>query len=83
MAATSRSRIILAVVLVVLGVALLVYGVSFHAVTVYAKAGDSTPAVASEQSLVKEVTVGGVERDESGQIRKTYSAGQAPKTCPT
>ena len=84
MAANMKLRFALAGVLVVLGLALLVYGVSFHTATVQAKSGDSAPAVvASERSLVKEVTVGGVQRDADGTIRKTYSGSNAPKACPT
>ena len=84
MAATSKQRIIFAAVLAVLGMVLLLYGLSSHAATVQAQAGDTAPAVvASEPSLIKEVTVGGVKRDESGQIRKTYSGEQTQKACPT
>jgi len=85
MAATSRYRIVFALVLALLGAALLAYGASFHAATVLAKEGDTAPAVAtSEPSLIKEVTVGGVERDEAGQVRKTYGGSEAaPKACPT
>jgi len=39
---------------------------------------------ASEPAVVQEVARGGVTRDESGQIKKTYEEGkQAPKACPT
>jgi hypothetical protein len=77
-------RIVIAFVLVLLGVALLTYGVSFHTATIEAQSGDGTPAVAqSERALIKEVTVGGLERDASGEIKKTYSGDQAPAACPT
>jgi hypothetical protein len=39
--------------------------------------------VVSEPAVVQEVARGGVTRDESGQIKKTYEGKQAPKACPT
>jgi len=46
------------------------------------------PAVAqteavSEPAVTQEVARGGVTRDESGQIKKTYEGTAAPKACPT
>jgi hypothetical protein len=42
------------------------------------------PASTSEPAVVQEVARGGVTRDQSGQIKKTYEEGkQAPKACPT
>ena len=41
------------------------------------------PAPVSEPAVVQEVARGGVTRDESGQIKKTYEGTQAPKACPT
>jgi hypothetical protein len=41
-------------------------------------------APVSEAAVVQEVARGGVTRDESGQVKKTYEEGkQAPKACPT
>ena len=37
----------------------------------------------SEPAVTQEVARGGVTRDESGQIKKTYEGTQAPKACPT
>ncbi len=39
--------------------------------------------IASEPAITQEVARGGVTRDESGQIRKTYEGTAAPKACPT
>jgi hypothetical protein len=39
--------------------------------------------LASEPAVVQEVARGGVTRDESGQIKKTYEGTAAPKACPT
>jgi hypothetical protein len=52
--------------------------------------GEPTPVQAapqvqptSEAAVVQEVARGGVTRDESGQIKKTYEGTEAPKACPT
>jgi hypothetical protein len=37
----------------------------------------------SEPAVTQEVARGGVTRDESGQIKKTYEGTAAPKACPT
>jgi len=39
--------------------------------------------VVSEPAVTQEVARGGVTRDESGQIKKTYEGTAAPKACPT
>ncbi len=41
------------------------------------------PQIASEPAITQEVARGGVTRDESGQIKKTYEGTAAPKACPT
>ena len=45
-------------------------------------AAAQTEAV-SEPAVTQEVARGGVTRDESGQIKKTYEGTAAPKACPT
>lgn len=37
----------------------------------------------SEPTLIKEVTIGGLKRDASGEIKKTYTGNRAPAACPT
>ena len=64
-----------------LGIALLLYGLGMHAVPVYSKDNDKGLATA-ETALVKEVTIGGLERKEDGTLHKTYT-GAPPKACPT
>jgi len=69
--------------LMLLGAALLTYGAFFHSTNVSAQQEDGSPAlVMSEPALVKEASIGGVKRDESGKIKQTYT-GKAPKACPT
>lgn len=72
-------------VLVLLGAGLITYGVLFHSTAVSAQQQGTAQVLAkSESSLIKDVSVGGVERDESGQIKQTYEIGeQAPQACPT
>ena len=65
------------------GTALLIYGLLFHAAIISsAEESDASAAAKREPALIREVAVGGLERDESGEIKKTYT-GEAPKACPT
>jgi hypothetical protein len=41
------------------------------------------PEITSEPAITQEVARGGVTRDESGQIKKTYEGTAVPKACPT
>lgn len=77
-------RIVIVFLLVLAGVALLTYGAAFHSAAVAPQAGGAAAAIAqSEPALIKEVTVGGLQRDAAGEIRKTYTGNQAPADCPT
>ena len=79
----ARTKIIVFGVLVLLGAALLAYGAFFHPTNVLPQqGGDSDAIVKSEPALMKEASVGGVTRDDSGKIKQTYT-GEAPAACPT
>ncbi len=79
----TKTKIIVFGVLVLLGAALLAYGAFLHSTNILLQQGGDSGAVAkSEPALMKEASVGGVTRDESGKIKQTYT-GQAPKACPT
>ena len=79
----NNTKILIFGVLVLLGAALLAYGALFHSNNVLPQQGDDSTAVAkSEPALIKEVTVGGVTRAESGKIKQTYT-GKAPAACAT
>ncbi len=94
-----KRRAGLALLLVAVGAVLLVYGLGFRSVAVTPGAatppltpgaGTITPAsavtaaAASELAITQEVARGGVKRDESGALKKTYEEGkQAPQACPT
>ena len=94
-----KRRAGLALLLVAVGAVLLVYGLSFRSVATGSSNTGAPPApgvgtftpvsattvtAASELDITREVARGGVKRDESGAIKKTYEEGtQAPKACPT
>ena len=76
-------KIIVFFLLILLGVVLITYGTVFHSTNVLPQNDDGSPAFAkSEPALIKEASVGGVTRDESGKIKQTYT-GQSPKACAT
>ena len=76
-----RQQGVIPFVLVILGVMLALYGADFHRAQVYSEDGTSV-AAKGEFALIKEVTIGGIRRDELGNIRLTYT-GKAPSACPT
>jgi hypothetical protein len=78
-----KRRAVLSLALGIIGAALLMYGLLSHVDDVWPADELATAAsVAAEPAMIREVTVGGLKRDASGQLKKTYS-GQAPKACPT
>ena len=79
---TKKTKITLFCLLILLGAALLTYGAFFHSKNVSAQQDDSTVFAKSEPNLIKEVSVGGVKRDDSGKIKQTYT-GESPKACST
>ncbi len=80
---TKNKKIIVFFMLILLGAVLITYGAVFHSTNVLPQNDDGSPAVAkSEPALIKEASVGGVTRDESGKIKQTYT-GEAPEECET
>ncbi len=80
---TNKTKIIVFCLLVLLGIALLGYGAFVHSADVLPQKEGGSPVLArSEPALIKEASVGGVRRDESGKIKQTYT-GAAPKECAT
>ncbi len=78
-----KGKIVLFCLLSLCGAALFIYGVCLHSTNVLPQqADDSTILAKSEPALIKDVTVGGVTREQSGRIRQTYT-GKAPEACPT
>lgn len=82
---TKHGKIVIFCLLALIGAALLVYGFRFHRANVAPKGADSTAKLAkSEPALMREVSVGGVKRDTSGELKQTYAETEkAPKACPT
>lgn len=81
----NNTKILIFGLLVLLGAALLVYGAFFHSTTVSAQQdGEPVMLAKSEPVLMKDASVSGVKRDESGKIKQTYEIGEkAPETCST
>ena len=82
---TKNSKILIFGLLVLLGAAFLTYGILFHSTTVSAQQGGEPVMLAkSESALIKDASVSGVKRDESGKIKQTYEIGEkAPEECAT
>lgn len=80
---TRKGKIIVFGLLILVGVVLLAYGVFFHSENILPQQNeDSAMLVQSEPALIKEVSVGGIKRDESGRLKRTYDK-TPPKACPT
>ena len=71
--------------LILLGGFLFFYGVFFHSTTVSARQnGEPVVLAKSESALMKDASVSGVKRDETGKIKQTYEIGEkAPEACST
>ena len=82
---TRQGKIVVFCLLAVIGAVLLTYGIWFHKAVISPKQTESTAKFAkSEPALMKEVSVGGVKLDETGQLKQTYTdTEKAPKACPT
>ena len=70
-----------AIILIDLGIAMLAYGLSLHVMAVYSENNDKGFATA-ETVIMREVSIGGLERNEAGNLHKTYT-GKPPQACPT
>ncbi|MBN2593607.1 MAG: hypothetical protein JXA81_08890 [Sedimentisphaerales bacterium] len=80
-----NTKILIFGLLVLLGAALLTYGAFFHSTNVSAQQdGQPVLLAKSESALIKDASVSGVKRDETGKIKQTYEIGEkAPETCST
>ena len=81
----NNTKILVFGLFVLLGAALLAYGVLFHSTAVSAQQEGKPVIIAkSEPALIKDASVSGVKRDESGKIKQTYEVGEKPpETCST
>ena len=80
-----KIKIVIFCVLILLGGFLFFYGVFFHSTTVSAQQnGEPVMLAKSESALIKDASVSGVKRDETGKIKQTYEVGEkAPEACST
>lgn len=78
-------KIVVVSLFILLGVTLFFYGAFLHSAEITAQAqGSSVTIKKSEPALVKDASVGGIARDESGKIKQTYEQGEKPpETCST
>ncbi|MHC4459800.1 MAG: hypothetical protein ACYS6W_07450 [Planctomycetota bacterium] len=86
-----NKRLVFSVLLVPIALAVIIYGTIFHSTTILAKQSEepedhqvAEPASMKlqEPTIIRDTTVGGLVRLDSGAIRRTYS-GKPPSSCPT
>lgn len=78
-----KRRMVMSVLLMAIGALLLTYGL-FAKSNVVSSDGQGEVSPTSEMAITQEVAQGGLKRDESGEVKKTYEEGQkAPAACPT
>jgi hypothetical protein len=76
-------RLFLIILIVPLALAMLVYGVFANSITVLPQQDDEASGIElTESQVIRDVTVGGLTRLDSGTIQRTYS-GKPPEACPT
>jgi hypothetical protein len=80
-----NTKILIFGLIVLLGAALLAYGAIYHSTAVSAQQDGKPVLLAkSEPALMKDASVSGVKRDETGKIKQTYEVGEkAPEACST
>ena len=81
----TKTRIIIVSILILLGGALFSYCLFFYPIEIATPVqGGPTTVTASGAAPVKETSIGGVERDKSGQTNQTRSEGRSrPKAGAT
>jgi len=78
-----KRRTVVSLLLLAMGALFLTYGL-FAKSNVASSDGQGQVAPTSEMAVTQEVARGGVKRDESGEVKKTYEEGEkAPAACPT
>jgi hypothetical protein len=83
--AGAKKKIIAFVVVICAGAALVVCGAAFNSKLVLTTddEGCEDTLRKSEFDVIRDVTVGGLERQEGGMLKQTYAPGKAPAACPT
>ena len=84
---TGRGRIILPGLALLVSLGLLLYGALAGQRTIYQPGEEGTELAAltvSEWEMILDATAGGLDRDPSGRLVRTYKAGEErDKACPT
>ena len=79
-----KYRTTLSLLLVGLAVAFLAYGLLSSPAPAASDGQDPNDIAAkSELWITQQVARGGLQRTETGEIKKTYEGEQAPEACPT
>jgi hypothetical protein len=80
-----KRKVFVFCILVLHGVGFLIYGIFYHSKTIAAQQDGKPVMIAkSESALIKDASVSGVKRDETGKIKQTYEVGKkAPSACST
>ena len=83
--AGAKKKIIAFAVLICAGAALVVCGASFNSklVAFTDEEGYEDVLVKSEFSVIRDVTIGGLKRENGGMLMQTYTPGQEPAVCDT
>jgi hypothetical protein len=76
-----RRQKLIPVILFLIGLGLLIYGAGYCQRSVLAQ-DEKSSTVRPETQLIREVTVGGLARTDSGTLILTYSE-EGPSLCPT
>lgn len=74
-------KIKMVLVLLFIGAGLMAFGLKFHTQPVFSEHNDKGLAT-PEPQLMKEVSIGGLERTSDGRLQLTYT-GKPPEACPT
>lgn len=74
-------KVKLVFVVLFIGAGLMAYGLQFHTQPVFSELNDKG-LVTPEPRLMKEVSIGGLERTADGRLHLTYT-GKPPEACPT
>ena len=80
---SKKNKIIIFCLLITLGIIAFTYGAFCHSLNVSPQQeDDSTILAKSEPAIIKEASIGGLERDEFDRLKRTYDK-TPPKACPT
>jgi len=80
---TKKNKIIFFCLFIALGIIAFTYGAFCHSLDVSPQQEDDSDILTkSEPALIKDASIGGLQRDEFGRLKLTYDK-TPPKACPT